>query len=200
MKLYSPPNNGFPQELPDRWRFDNGEVYTNLKSLTDHELSLLDWIGPIKYPVAKQVDDQGNLITPEWDYDPETHKPVWYKYYRRFIIVDKNIDDMPYLDGKIVEPLVKPDWTTFQRTAVASVSLNQYIAQMIPYAPLAAVAVPSILRDAIAKGDYGDFVTVWNTLKSIMPPSQQLITEITTLASSLNLPREFIDIFVIQEP
>lgn len=195
MKLYSPPNNGFPQELPDRWRFDNGEVYTNLKSLTDHELSLLDWVGPIKYPVAKQYNTVGIGSSQNWDYDPETHKPVWYKYYRKFIIVDKNIDDMPYLDGEIVEPLVKPDWSTFQRTAVASVPLNQYIAQMIPYAPLAAVAVPSILRDAIVKGDYGDFVTVWNTLKSIRPPSQQLITEITTLAAALNLPQEFIDIF-----
>lgn len=200
MKLYSPPNNGFPQELPDRWRFDNGEVYTNLKSLTDHELSLLDWIGPIQYPIAKQVDENGNLITPTWDYDPETQRPVWYKFYRRFIIVDKNIDDMPYLDGKIVEPLVKPDWGTFQRAAVASVALNQYIAQMIPYAPLAAVAVPSILRDAITKGDYSDFITVWKTLEQIAAPPQQLIDEISALAVTLNLPQEFIDIFTIQHP
>lgn len=78
---------------------------------------------------------------------------------------------------------------------VADKDLVGYDAASQTYVPLAAVAVPSILRDAIAKGDYGDFVTVWNTLKSIMPPSQQLITEITTLATALNLPQEFIDIF-----
>ena len=31
MNLYSPPNKGYPQELPNRWRFDDGSVVENLQ-------------------------------------------------------------------------------------------------------------------------------------------------------------------------
>jgi hypothetical protein len=58
INLYSPPGGNHPQELPDRWRFTNGEVRTDLKSLTTAQLKSLDWTGPIYVPVSKQTNEE----------------------------------------------------------------------------------------------------------------------------------------------
>lgn len=43
-------NGEFPQEIPDRWRFSDGTVRTDLQELTDEELAELGWFGPIQEP------------------------------------------------------------------------------------------------------------------------------------------------------
>ena len=48
--LYSPPSRNYPQELPDRWRFEDGTVRTDLQSLSDSDLLALGWNGPITMP------------------------------------------------------------------------------------------------------------------------------------------------------
>lgn len=50
MAQYSPPSRNYPQELPDRWKFEDGTVRTDLQSLTDAELEALGWHGPITMP------------------------------------------------------------------------------------------------------------------------------------------------------
>lgn len=197
MKLYSPPNNGFPQPLPNRWRFDNGQVLTNLAALSQHELELLDWKGPYEFPVAKQVDEEGNLLTEKWDYDPETHRFTWYKYFRKFIIIELDVDDQPYLSGELVEPLIVPDWKRFQEIAVSSVWLNQYIASIIPFAPLIAISIPTTIRDDVVRGSYGEFAALWNAMEKIIVPPQELLDEIVNLSLVCNLPQEFVDIFKV---
>lgn len=197
MKLYSPPNNGFPQPLPDRWRFDNGQVVTNLASLTQHELELLDWQGPYEYPVAKQFDEEGNLLTEKWDYDPETHRFTWYKYFRKFVIIENDVNDIPYLDGQLVEPLIIPDWKKFQELAVSSTLLNQYVASIIPFAPLIAISIPTTIRDDVVKGSYSEFAALWNSMERIIVPPKELLEEIVKKAQECNLPQEFIDIFIV---
>jgi hypothetical protein len=47
---YSPPNNNDPQLLPERWKFDDGTVRTDLQSLSDAELNELGWSGPHTMP------------------------------------------------------------------------------------------------------------------------------------------------------
>lgn len=48
--LYSPPSRNYPQALPNRWRFEDGTVRTDLQTLSDSELNALDWHGPITMP------------------------------------------------------------------------------------------------------------------------------------------------------
>lgn len=196
MKLYSPPNNGIPQELPNRWRFDNGQIYNNLASLSDYELSLLDWVGPYEYPVAKQLDENGNLITEKYDYDPETHKVAWYRYFRKYIIVEKTVDEIPYQDGELITPVKNPDWKKFQSVAVSMIDLNQYIAQILPVAPLIAISIPTTIRDMVA-GSYGEFASIWNNIERLIPPPKSLLDNITHLARECNLPEEFISVFTV---
>jgi hypothetical protein len=198
MKLYSPPNNGIPQEIPDRWRFDDGSVYTNLASLSDYELALLDWVGPYEYPVAKQVKNDGSPVTEDYDYDPETHKVAWFKYYRKYIILEKNVDEIPYQDGELILPVDAPDWTRFQTVAVSMIDLNQYVAQILPVAPLIAMAIPITIRDMVM-GSYREFATIWNSIEKLVPPPSQLIDNIIALAKDCNLPEEFISIFTLED-
>lgn len=192
--LYSPPNNGIPQELPERWRYPDGRVYNNLKTLTNQELELLDWAGPYTYPVAKEYDENGNLVNVDYDYDPQTHKVAWYKYYRKYIIIEKNVDELPYQDGQLVLHEASPDWKKFQSVAVAMIELNQYIAQILPIAPLIAIAIPTAIRDMVA-GSYTEFANIWNNIEKLVTPPQSLIDKIEKLALECNLPEEFIKIF-----
>ena len=37
------PNGAYPQELPDRWKFEDGTVRTDLQTLSDDELESLGW-------------------------------------------------------------------------------------------------------------------------------------------------------------
>ena len=59
--LYSPPSGDYPQELPDRWRFGDGTVRTDLRILSNLELAALGWTGPITMLSAKQLDEEGNV-------------------------------------------------------------------------------------------------------------------------------------------
>jgi hypothetical protein len=194
MELYSPPGNGIPQELPDRWRFANGEVRYDLNSLSNYDLSLLDWVGPFPQLVPKQLDEDGNPVSEDYDYDPETHKVAWYKYFRKYIILEKHVNELPYQDGELVSEVDRPDWKKFQGTAVALPELNAYIAQLLPICPLVAISIPTTVRDLV-NGSYGEFTTIWNTISQFIAPPDSLIKDIIALAKECRLPNEFIDVF-----
>lgn len=109
MNLYSPPNKGYPQELPNRWRFDDGSVVENLQSLSNAQLSSLGWVGPITFfkPFTEKVNQDGEVILDEnenpvmeGDYNPETHKVVWYAVQRKFVIVEQHIDETLFETGE----------------------------------------------------------------------------------------------------
>ena len=204
MNLYSPPTGGHPQELPDRWKFADGTVRTDLNSLTNTELLSLGWIGPITQPqpFTEELDENGDPVLDEdgnpvilGDYDGETHKTVWYRAARKYVIVENHIDEAPYDSGELVSnPGGIADWNTFKTTAVASTKLNTFVRSLIKTLPVAATALPATLL-LIESGNYKDFENTWTAIENATSVPAALITEMTTLAESCNLPEEFVSIF-----
>lgn len=179
---YSAPHKGFPEELPTYWRFEDGTVRTDLRMLPDEELAALGWVGPIRF------------LTPGEDYNPETHKAVWYAAERKFVVVDINTNPKPYASGELLTyDDVPADWDTFKRTAIASPALNTYVASVMSVAPLAATALPATLIK-IENNSYGDFKTTWQAMNTFVPIPEELHQEIVGLAQSCHLPLKFIAI------
>jgi hypothetical protein len=194
MKLYSPPTFGYPQELPDRWRFEDGTVRTDLQSLSDTQLNQLNWLGPISNPIARQLDENGNDVLESYDYDGETHKAVWYRAERRFVILDRSVDETPYDSGDFITfDDVPSDWETFKKIALISPALNAYIASVMLIAPLVAISIPATLLK-IESDSFRDFETTWEAITSVVPIPEELKVQMIELAKTCNLPLRFIDI------
>jgi len=66
--LYSPPHKGYPQELPDYWKFQDGTIRTDLQELSDAELLALEWYGPIEMPTYSETE----IFTHRYDWNPDT--------------------------------------------------------------------------------------------------------------------------------
>ena len=96
-------------------------------------------------------------------------------------------EPMPEMPGQ-------PDWNTFKTTAVASVALNTFVGSLMATLPVAATALPATLL-LIESGNYKDFENTWTAIETATTVPTALITEMTTLAESCNLPQEFIGIF-----
>jgi hypothetical protein len=193
-RLFSPPTGGYPQEVPDYWRFADRTIRKDLQSLSDTALNSLGWTGPISIPVAKQIDDEGNVTNEgEYTYDRETHNAVWYAKERKFVIIGKEESELPYLPNA-----PKPDvrWSEFKKQAVASVSLNTFVGELMNVAPVAATALPVTIL-ALETGNFYDFINVWSAINAVVEVPTELITEFTTLAIACSLPQEFIAIFSI---
>jgi len=227
MKQYSPPNKGYPQELPNRWRFDDGSVREDLQSLSREQLLALGWVGPITFPkpFAEKVNQDGEVILDEdgnpvleGDYNPETHKAVWYAAQQNFVIVKKDVDETLFGTGELIltsgetpdwttfefpveeetdEPISTsgetPDWNTFKSTALSSAELNRLLGEVLTIAPVVGVTFPAAFFQ-LQSGRYEDFNLVWNSLLSLVEVSPELIEEFISLAVSCHLPEEFIDI------
>jgi hypothetical protein len=194
MKLYSPPTFGSPQELPDRWRFEDGTVRTDLQSLSDTQLNQLNWLGPISIPVARQLDENGNDVLESYDYDRETHKAIWYRAERRYVILERSVDETPYDSGNFITANDVPsDWETFKRTALISPALNAYVSSAMLVIPIATIALPATLLK-IETDSFRDFENTWEAITSVVPISEELKEQLIELARSCNLPLRFIDI------
>ena len=61
------PNGAYPQELPDRWRFQDGTVRTDLQTLSDDELALLGWV-----PAAMPPTPGTSYFTHNYEWNSET--------------------------------------------------------------------------------------------------------------------------------
>lgn len=203
MNLYSPPNKGYPQELPNRWRFDDGSVVENLQSLSNAQLSSLGWVGPITFfkPFTEKVNQDGEVILDEnenpvmeGDYNSETHKAVWYAAQQKFVIVEQHIDETLFETGEPISISGETsDWNTFKSTALASAELNRLLGEVLTIAPVVGVTFPAAFFQ-LQSGRYEDFNLVWNSLLSLVEVSPELIEEFISLAVSCHLPEEFIDI------
>jgi len=237
-KYYCPPSGGHPQELPDYWKFFNGVVRRDLQTLSDTELNLWGWEGPFSYPIEKRTievtdlseegmnelladenyifDGETNTFTSVYfDYDPETHKWVWYSKEREFIILPKDEDiteyDIKYRSGatppspfpNVVAPLTQQIetlpppppvlWGKFKEYLLMSVELNQYIAALYQIMPIIASSFP-VAISKLEYGSYEDFKLIWNTINKDNPISPQLITGIVNMALECNMHQEFITI------
>jgi hypothetical protein len=66
---YSPPHGGWPQEIPEYYRYPNGVVRTDLRTITHEELISLGWGGPHERPVSRVIE---NVEKVEGVYTQET--------------------------------------------------------------------------------------------------------------------------------
>jgi hypothetical protein len=237
-KYYCPPTGGHPQELPDYWKFFNGVIRTDLQTLGDTELNLWGWDGPFTHLTAKQTINTANLseerigelsedenyifddatdtfTSVNFDYDPETHKSVWYSKERKFIILPKDEDtseyDIKYMSG-VVPPSPSPNvdvppievsqtlpppppvlWDKFKEYLFMSVELNQYIALLSQVMPIVASSL-SVAISKLDTGSYGDFKLIWSIINKDNHIPSDLITEIINMAIECNMHQEFITI------
>jgi len=244
-KLYCPPTGNSPQELPDYWRFENKVIRRDLREIDDAELHLWGWEGPFVPPVPKikiektdemiveeieifsndenfTFDEETNCwISVNYDYDPETHKSVWYSKERKYIILPIDEDtteyDVPYRSSaKFGKPLPKAEidtkkkiytyrpenqlpppppimWVKFKKYLIESVEFNQFVASLMQTMPILAMSFPA----AIAKldlGMYNDFRTIWDVLKTKETIPEELVTELKQVATDCRLPHDFFDV------
>ena len=61
------PNGAYPQELPDRWKFEDGTVRTDLQTLSDDELASLGWV-----PAAMPPTPGTSYFTHSYEWNSET--------------------------------------------------------------------------------------------------------------------------------
>lgn len=74
--MWSPPNGEAPQMLPDVWRNNPGEeLRTDIPELTDEQLNVLDWKGPIQMP---PLPGTSNF----------THSCEWNKETREYVATE----------------------------------------------------------------------------------------------------------------
>ena len=237
-KYYCPPTGAPPEELPDYCRFFNGVIRRDLQTLSDTELNLWGWEGPFTYPVGKQTievtylseDGINELLTNEnyvfdtetntftstyFDYDPETHKSIWYSKERKFIILPKDEDtseyDIKYRSGatphspspnvdvpsvEVSQTLPPPPpvlWNKFKEYLFMSVELNQYIASLYQVMPIVASSLP-VAISKLDTGSYGDFKLIWSIINKNNSIPSNLIQEIIDIARECNINQEFITI------
>ena len=67
---YSPPHGGWPQELPEFYKYRDGTVRTDLKTIPHEELVSLGWSGPHERPVSRVIE---NVEKVEGFYTQETN-------------------------------------------------------------------------------------------------------------------------------
>ena len=241
-KLYCPPTGNTPQQLPDYWRFDNRVIRRDLQTLEDAELNAWGWDGPFYQPIVKQtidntqigdeqreslsedpdytLDEENNVwVSATYDFDPETHKAVWYSAGRKYVIIPKDQDsreyEIPYKSsvnlpeppagaeiyrgGRGIQPTnqLPPQpqalWNQFKTSIIQSPEFNQYIASILPSLPIVATSLPVAIT-SLETGKYENFRIVWNTIKENAPAPAALVTSLVTLATECKVPQEFISI------
>ena len=235
-KYYCPPTGAPPEELPDYCRFFNGVIRRDLQTLSDTELNLWGWEGPFTYPAGKQTievpylseeginelltnenyvfDTETNTFTSTYfDYDPETHKSIWYSKERKFIILPKDEDTTEYdikyrsgatppspslnVEAQPTQPTLPPPppvlWNKFKEYLLMSVELNQYIAALYQIMPIVASSFP-VAISKLENGSYEDFKLIWKAINKDNRISPQSITGIVNIALECNMHQEFITI------
>ena len=119
MSYYSSPDKGYPQELPDRWKFADGTVRTDLKTLSDDELNAIGWV---------KVD-----IPTEASYF--THKNEWNADTRSFVYTEldtiekeREVNYMGFWDGLLDTTVYQTIKTAASTTLAANVLLTEFVA------------------------------------------------------------------------
>lgn len=243
-KLYCPPTGNHPQELPDYWRFENRVIRRDLQTLEDAELHAWGWDGPFYQPIAKRtidnaeigdeqkeslqndpdytLDEENNVwVSATYDYDPETHKVVWYSVGRKYVILPKDQDsreyEIPYKSSVTLPSELPPGaeiykgssrlrrqqpavpqlppvlWNQFKQSILASPGFNEYIGTILPSLPIVATSLPVAIT-SLEAGKYENFRMVWGVIKQNALPPAELVTSLVALAKECNVPQDFIAI------
>lgn len=242
-KLYCPPSGTIPQPLPDYCKFENGIVRTDLKYISDSELKLWGWEGPYYHPTPKIImsdvglDDEQrkellnglefefNLENNIWtsvnyDFDPETHKCVWYSKERRFIFIPKDEDEfeyeIPYKSSAVfgiredssqveieqnivtkhkndIATELNPSWSEFKTYLITSKEINEFVVGLMGVMPIVAMSFPSSISK-LDLGIYDEFILILNLVKINNLISPELLNSIRLEAIKSNLPPSLINI------
>ena len=244
-KWYCPPTGNSPQELPDYWRFENKVIRRDLREIDDAELHLWGWEGPFVSPVSKikiektdempedqiqaltndetlTFDEENNCwVSANYDYDPETHKSVWYSKERKYVIIPKDQDsreyEIPYRSSVTLPSELPPGaeiykgssslrrqqpavpqlppvlWNQFKQSILSSPGFNEYIGTILTSLPIVATSLPVAIT-SLELGKYENFRMVWGVIKQNALPPAELVTSLVTLAKECNVPQDFIAI------
>jgi hypothetical protein len=92
----------------------------------------------------------------------------------------------------------KPDWFTFKTMVLTNPVLNQAIANSIPRAPAAALALPAALLKA-EDGSIDDFRGCWQVVVAVAPIAPEDVAQFVALAQSCHLPANFVTVLSLQE-
>jgi len=119
MSVYSSPDKGYPQELPDRWKFADGTVRTDLKTLSDDELNAIGFV-KIEMPTEASY---------------YTHKNEWNPDTRSFVSTELDAFDkeaivnyMGFWDGLLDTSVYQTLKTAASSALSANVLLTEFIA------------------------------------------------------------------------
>lgn len=194
-KLYSPPNRDFPQGLPDYWKFDNGIVRTDLRTLKTAQLNELGWSGPYTRPVPKNPKDD----TQPYDYDPSTQKYVWNGEELKFYIIDLEDDEIEFLNSIRNPPpppppvIPPPNWELFEKVVLRNPMIGNLLEKAGVKNPLAASAFPASFY-LTKLGDFSSFRIIWKELMRYVEVYPDVAQDTINLARGCHLPEEFISI------
>jgi hypothetical protein len=194
-KLYSPPDGDFPQGLPDYWKFVDGAVRTDMKTLNTSQINELGWTGPYTYPVPKNPED----ISQPFDYDSEFQKFIWDRVELKFYIVDMDEDEIAYLlalrtpPAPEPPPIPEPRWELFEKVVLRNTAIINLLVTAAQINPLVASAFPaSFYMTKI--GDFSSFRIIWRELMRYVQVYPSVVEDTISLAIGCHLPQEFIDI------
>ena len=158
-------------------------------------------------PVAGLDRDAAYVVEvirePEPEYDSATHylqplEPV-------VSITDPDSDDVNGTAAygwelvAIPEPAPMPDWAVFKAAAIGSSTLNTIIAQAFTSAPVAALALVPALERCETNGS-DDFAFRWAAVCSAVEVSAEVIAGFQAVATTCNLPANFIAALDPQQP
>lgn len=89
------------------------------------------------------------------------------------------------------EPTPEPDWGRFKAALLSDPAANTALAQALPVAPSAVLALPAALIAAAAGGDPSDFHAAWWALRAADLIPADLLNTIGALAVACHLPTGF---------
>ena len=150
-----------PAPLPFRITLASGFTRTDPATFTPEEIAESGFTGPFTEP----------------PYDPTTQALDWI--------------DGAYVVRDLPPPEPTPDWGRFKGALLSDPAANTALAQALPVAPSAVLALPAALIAAAAGADPADFFAAWGALRAADLIPADLLTTIGALAVACHLPTEF---------
>jgi len=119
--FYSPPGGGYPQNLPLKWKFEDGTVKENLQNLSVQELNALGWAGPIEMPNAN------DYLTKDYKWNPnkksfdiielnsiEKEQKVSYDIFWDMLFIGKMINGSPSSESEFYKRIKNESKTSLE--------------------------------------------------------------------------------------
>jgi hypothetical protein len=164
--IYNPEDNSI--QLPENISFSSGPAYF-ITTFTD--------------------------AVQNYDYNPEIEKWDWDDTLRQYVIINlaQEEPNRPVPPTEPPTPQPTPDWNSFERIVLQSPEMNQFIIDASEKNALVATAFPAAFYEA-KNGNYDSFRIVWEEITKLSIIDGNVLLSFVSIASSLNLPQEFISI------